>query len=128
MADIGLGRTHHAAVAASPTGTDAAGPYFSPLEWSIVRLASADGLATLRTPGPVGRFINRLMGQTGSVELASPRLEALRRIAVLSWNFGLAVPADAIAEFLSAGFSRSQYELLVGRIGAASTARQGGPA
>lgn len=128
MADIGLGRTHHAAAAASPTGTDAAGPYLSPLEWSIVRLASADGLGTLRTPGPVGRFINRLMGQTGSVELASPRLEALRRIAVLSWHFGLAVPADAVAEFLSAGFSRAQYELLASRIRAAAIARQGGPA
>ena len=128
MADIGLGRTHHAAVAASPTGTDAAGPYFSPLEWSIVRLASADGLATLRAPGPARRLLNRLMGRTGSFELASPRLEALRRIAVLSWHFGLAVPAEAVAEFLSAGFSLSQYELLASRIRAAAIARQGVPA
>ena len=53
------------------------------------------------------------MGRNGSPELANPRLEALRRISVLSWHFGFTVPGDDVADFLSAGFSPDQYELLV---------------
>ena len=92
---------------------DTAKPDFTPLEWSIIRLASVDGLSTLREPGRFSRFVNWLMGRTGSPELANPRLEALRRISVLSWHFGFTVPGDDVADFLSAGFSPDQYELLV---------------
>ena len=76
-------------------------PEFSALEWSVIRLARVDGLSTLREAGPVSRFINWLMGRNGSPELANPRLEALRRIAVLSWHFGFTVPGDDVADFLS---------------------------
>ena len=92
---------------------DTAKADFTALEWSIIRLASVDGLSTLREPGRFSRFINWLMGRTGSAELANPRLEALRRISVLSWHFGFTVPGDDVADFLSAGFSPDQYELLV---------------
>jgi hypothetical protein len=94
-------------------------PDFSALEWSVIRLARVDGLSTLREPGRIGRFINWLMGRGGSPELANPRLEALRRMAVLSWHFGFTVPGDDVADFLAAGFSPEQYELMVMGIRAA---------
>ena len=97
-------------------------PEFSALEWSVIRLARVDGLSTLREPGPIGRFINWLMGRNGSPELANPQLEALRRIAVLSWHFGFTVPSDDVADFLAAGFSTDQYELLVASVRAAISA------
>jgi hypothetical protein len=98
------------AIAAKPE------PEFSALEWSIIRLARNDGLSTLRAPGPLRSFSNWLIGRTGNPRLASDRLEALRRISVLSWNFGFSVPGEDVADFLSAGFTPDQYELLVGTV------------
>lgn len=98
---------------------DTAKPDFSPLEWSVIRLSRVDSLSTLRAPGRFRRFWNWLMGRNGSPELANERLEALRRMAVLSWHFGFTVPGDDVADFLSAGFSPDQYELMVGSIRAA---------
>jgi hypothetical protein len=97
-------------------------PEFSALEWSVIRLARVDGLSTLREPGLVGRFINWLMGRQGSPGLANEQLEALRRIAVLSWHFGFTVPSEDVADFLSAGFTPEQYELLVQSVRAAISA------
>jgi hypothetical protein len=98
---------------------DVAKSDFSPLEWSVIRLARGDELSTLREPGRVGRFIHWLMGRAGSPELANERLEALRKIAVLSWHFGFTVPSEEVTDFLSAGFTPDQYELLVMSISAA---------
>lgn len=104
------------------TAPTAPAPEFSTLEWSVIRLARVDGLSTLREPGLIGRFINWLMGRNGSPELANPQLEALRRIAVLSWHFGFTVPGDDVADFIAAGFNIEQYELLVHSIRAAISA------
>lgn len=93
---------------------------FSALEWSIIRLARVDRLWTIRPPGPLRRFYNWLIGRTGSPSLANDRLEALRRIAVLSWHFGFSVPGEDVADFLAAGFTPDQYELLVRTIRAAA--------
>lgn len=98
------------AMAAPVTQTD-----FSPLEWSVIRLARIDRLWTLRTPGMLGRFWNWLIGR-GNPELANERLEALRKMAVLSWHYGFTVDGIAVADFLSAGFSLAQYELLVSSV------------
>jgi len=98
---------------------DIARPDFSKLEWSVIRLARVDSLATLRAPGRIRRFWNWLMGRNGSLELANDRLEALRRMAVLSWHYGFTVPGDDVANFLSQGFSPDQYELMVRSIRAA---------
>jgi hypothetical protein len=86
---------------------------FTPLEWSIVRLSRVDSMSTLRAPGRFQRFVSWLMGRQGSPELANERLEALRRISVLSWHFGFTVPSEDVADFLTAGFTPEQYELLV---------------
>ena len=104
------------------TGTpanDTGRPDFSALEWSVIRLARVDGLSTLRAPGRFRRFVNWLMNRKGSPELANERLEALRRMAVLSWHFGFTVPGDDLADFLFQGFSPDQYELMVRSIRAA---------
>ena len=55
-------------------------------------------------PGRVRRFWNWLAGRVNP-ELANPQLEALRRIAVLSWHYGFTVAGEDVADFLSAGFS-----------------------
>ena len=96
-----------------------AAPEFSELEWSIVRLARRDGLWTLRPYGRVRRFFRWLTGLGINPKLADPRLEAIRRISVLSWNFGFTVPGDDVADFIAAGFSHDQYELLVRSVSAA---------
>jgi hypothetical protein len=94
-------------------------PFFNPLEWSVIRDARTDGVATLRPAGRISRFFSWLMGRSGSPELANEKLEALRRMAVLSWHYGFTVPGDDVANFISAGFSPDQYELMVRNIRAA---------
>lgn len=91
---------------------------FSPLEWSVIRLARVDRLWTIRATGRLRRFWNWLAGR-GNPSLANPQLEALRRMAVLTWHYGFTVPSDDIADFISAGFSPDQYELLARRINSA---------
>jgi hypothetical protein len=103
---------------------DTAKPDFSPLEWSVIRLARVDGVSTLRAPGRFRRFVNWLMGRKRTPALANERLEALRRMAVLSWHYGFTVPGDDVADFLSAGFTPDQYELMVSSIRAAVSAPQ----
>ena len=107
---------------ASQPANDTADPEFSNLEWSVIRFARQDSLSTLREPGRLGRFWNWLIGRQGSPKLANERLEALRRMAVLSWHSGFTVHGDDVAEFLSAGFSPDQYELMVRSIWAALSA------
>lgn len=94
-------------------------PRFSDLEWSIIRLARIDRLWTLREPTRLSRFFRRVIGRNPNPRLANPRLEALRQMAVLSWHYGFTVPGEDVAEFLQAGFSLEQYELLVSTVRAA---------
>jgi hypothetical protein len=98
---------------------DTARPEFSALEWSVIRLARVDGLSTLRAPSRFGRLVNWLLNRNSSPQLANERLEALRKMAVLSWHFGFTVRGDDVADFLSAGFTPDQYELMVSSIRAA---------
>ena len=91
-------------------------PDFSPLEWSIIRLSRSDGLSSIREPSKLLRFTRWLLGRRVNPRLASERLEALRRISVLSWHFGFSVPGEDVADFLSAGFTPDQYELLVSSV------------
>jgi hypothetical protein len=103
------------------------GPDFSPLEWSVIRLARIDRLWTIRQPGRLRRSWNRLLGR-GNPELANPKLEALRKIAVLTWHFGFTVPGEDVRDFLSAGFTADHYELMAGSINAALRAPRRIPA
>jgi hypothetical protein len=96
-------------------------PAFSPLEWSVIRLARIDRLWTIRAAGRLRRFWNWFVGR-GNPELANPKLEALRKIAVLTWHYGFTVPGEDVRNFLSAGFSPDQYELMAGCINSALSA------
>jgi hypothetical protein len=102
-------------VIALPAIVSSGSARFTDLEWSVIRLARIDALWTIRPAGRLRRAWNWFLGRSNS-ELANPRLEALRRMAVLSWHYGFTVAGEAVADFLSAGFSLSQYELLVSRI------------
>ena len=88
---------------------------FTPLEWSVIRLARVDRLWTIRKAGPFRRMWNMLAGRNNPA-LANERLEALRRIAVLSWHYGFTVPGNDVADFIAAGFTTDQYEKLVNSI------------
>ena len=90
----------------------------SALEWSVVAIAWSDRLSSLRRPGRLARALGRIFGGDNP-RLADPRLEALRRMAVLTWHHGYTVPPHEVRAFGVAGYSASQYELLVDSIAAA---------
>jgi hypothetical protein len=102
-------------------------PEFSGLEWSVIRLARIDRLWTIRSVGRFRNLWNWLIGR-GNPQLANPRLEALRRMAVLTWHFGFTVPGEDVSDFLSAGFTPDQYELMAGSINSALSPRRRIPA
>ncbi len=90
----------------------------TPLEWSVVAIARRDRRSTLRRPGRLSVAIRMLFGRPNPM-LADVRLEALRRMAVLTWRDGYTVPSREVRTFLAAGFTPGQYETLVDRISAA---------
>lgn len=98
---------------------------FSMTEWQIVQLARRDGLASLRTPGPWTRLKTLIFGPQPHFELASARLESLRRLAVEGWHHGFAVRSSTITDFRNAGFSEGQLELLLSTITAARHSTKG---
>ena len=91
----------------------------SALEWQVVALARRDRLSSLREPTKLIRAIGSIFGETRNPRLADPSLEALRRMAVLSWHRGFSVPVDELKAFFKAGFSTAQYETLLDSISAA---------
>ena len=90
----------------------------SALEWLVVALARKDSPASLRQPGRFASAIRTLFKHHNPM-LADERLEALRRMAVLSWRRGYAVPAREMEAFFAAGFTPGQYEALLASIGPA---------
>lgn len=97
----------------------------SALEWSVVALAQRDRLSSLTEPSRVAVAMGALFGgRKHSPRLADPRLEALRRVSVLAWHKGYAVPAHEIAAFHEAGFTTDQYETLLASISRGRTALQ----
>jgi hypothetical protein len=103
-ADLGADLAGHAA-------DETAG--FSALEWSVIALARRDTLRSLASPGAVSRAMGGLFGLGSRSQLADPRLEALRRMAVYAWRRGFALPMTEIRAFLAAGFVEAQMETLV---------------
>jgi len=95
---------------------DATPARLSPLEWSVVALAQTEKLSSINRPGRLAVAMNRLFGLTSANELADPRLEALRRLAVIAWHRGYAVHSSEIHAFKQAGFSMAQYELVLASI------------
>lgn len=91
----------------------------SALEWQVVALARRDRLSSLREPAKLIRAIGSIFDETRNPRLADPSLEALRRMAVLSWHSGYSVPSHEVRAFLAAGYTPDQYELMVDSIAAA---------
>lgn len=120
-----LAFAEHGAVFATPGAVRTAPEpvRFSALEWSVVALAERDKLSSLREPGRMAVALGSLFGERRSTRLADPRLEALRRMAVLTWHNGYRVAQSAVRGFLAAGFTPDHYELLTGSIVAARVKR-----
>lgn len=88
------------------------------LEWRVVAIARKDGPLTLRRPGRLTTALRMLLSRPNPM-LTDPRLEALRRMAVLTWRRGYSVPPQEVRAFFDAGFTARQYEALADHIGAA---------
>ncbi len=120
-----------AAVTQVAAATDSASPAaeaetparFSPLEWQVIALAERDRPASLRRPGAMSLALGAVFGGHNP-RLADPRLEALRRLAVLSWRHGYAVPRHEQRAFVAAGFTLAHQELLLDSIFAARAERR----
>jgi len=112
-----LGRSVATAIAPTPSHT-----VLSALEWAVVRVARRDRLSTLARPGRLSEWMRRL-ARLPNPRLADPRLEALRRMAVLTWRYSFTVPGREVTAFFDAGFTPDQYEALAAGIGAARLAR-----
>ena len=91
---------------------------FTALEWQVVDLAQRDRLSSIDRPGLLTRAFRWAFGGAVKTALSDPRLEALRRIAVLSWYRGFSVAPAEVRAFLAAGFTLDQYETLLARINA----------
>ena len=85
---------------------------FSALEWSVVALARRDTLHTLEKPGRIAMALGALFGDRRNPRLADPRLEALRRFAVLVRHFRDRLPDRELVRFLAAGFTKGHATLL----------------
>lgn len=105
-----------ASVTAFVPAAKAPAAQFSALEWSVVALARKDRVSSLRTPGRLSVALGTLFGEGHNPRLADPQLEALRRMAVLSWHRGYSVAPAEVRAFVAAGYSLDQYELLLDSI------------
>ena len=97
---------------------------FTALEWTVIALAQRDGIASLKSPGPLSRALGGLFGLGRASALADPRLEALRRIAVHAWHRGYTLPVSEMKRFLAAGFTAGQTETLLASVTAKRAARR----
>lgn len=89
----------------------------TPLEWRVVELAEADGRKSLLPERKRGWFARLIFGpQPPSRQLASERLEALRRLAVHAWHDGYLLPVSAIKDAMQAGYTELQAGRVIDRI------------
>lgn len=121
MAYLDLAEPGFAAAPAFATSTahpaNDAGVDFNRREWTVIRMARQDRLSSLREESDFKEFLRFLFGFERQRPLSDPRLEALRRIAVLSWHHGYNVAASEVRAFLSAGFSGDQYDAMLAHVG-----------
>src|SRR3954468_21250164 len=101
---------------AAAAAFEAPGPTarFSALEWWVIAAAQRDKLSSLDAPGPVARLLGALFpsNDNDNDRDADPRIEALRRMAVLAWHKSYVIPKWEIESFRRAGFTLDHYELL----------------
>ena len=102
---------------------DAIEAEFDRHEWSVIAAARRDGLPSLQEPSRYTKLIQRLFGGGFNRRLADPRLEALRRFAVLAWHYGYTLPVSAMKAFKEAGYTLDHIELLLASVSADRTQR-----
>jgi hypothetical protein len=85
-------------------------------------MAEQDGISSIREPGRFIAALSSIFGLRRPNRLANERLESLRRLAILAWHHRWNVPKSELADFLAAGFSIEQYELIQNSIGQARVA------
>ena len=107
----------------APASGPAAVPTLSALEWSVVAMAETDGISSLREPSRFLSALGSLFGVRRPNRLANHRLESLRRLAVHAWHYAWNVPDSELREFLAAGFTLDQYELVQTSISRARASR-----
>lgn len=90
---------------------------FTAREWQVIAIARADGLSSLREETPLKSFLRHVFGFERQHPLANPRLEALRRIAVLSWHHGYTIAGSELNAFVEAGYAIDQYDALLAHVG-----------
>ena len=119
MAYLDLAETTFAASApfSFARATTVATGEFDSREWAVIRLAREDGLSSLREESDLTAFLRLIFGVRRKPPLSNPRLEALRRIAVLSWHHGYNVASREVGAFLTAGFSADHYDAMLAHIG-----------
>lgn len=91
-------------------------PVFNDTEWQVITLARSDGLASLRPESRLERWGAWMFGRRPNPRLADPRLEALRRMAVLAWRRGWSLPLSEFDAFERAGFFSHHLETLFAAI------------
>ena len=79
---------------------------FSEAELQVLALARHDGLPSLRPMNALDRLIALIFGLTRPNLLADPRLEALRRLAVIARRRGPKRVARELPRFLASGFEQ----------------------
>lgn len=85
---------------------------FTALEWSVLALSERDSISSLDAPGRLAMALGALFGGRRNPRLADPRLEALRRFAVLARHLRDKLPDREIVRFIAAGFTRAQANAL----------------
>jgi hypothetical protein len=110
---------------AAPVFASSIPALFERQEWEVIILARHDGLSSLREPGRFSRALARLFGGDIDRRLANPRLEALRRLAVLAWHYGYRAPVSAMKAFKAEGYSADQLELLLASVATSRASTSG---
>jgi hypothetical protein len=111
------------AEAPAPTETG-----FSALEWLVIALAERDRPSSLAKPGRIASALHRIFGGGNQHRLANPKLEALRRFAVMAWHHGGNVAPSELRAMREAGYTRGQIEALLENIFARRGKRRVGAA
>ena len=86
---------------------------FSRIEQTVIALGRSDSPSTRRDTR-FGLMMERLFGIQPATRLADPRLEALRRMALLLTLSQPALEAEEVDAFLARGFSWEQLLALAG--------------
>lgn len=85
---------------------------FSALELRVIALSGREPASSIEAPSKLDSFLAKLFAIRLAKPLADPRLEALRRFAILARTAGDRLADREVNAFIRAGFSRVQARWL----------------